>query len=48
MDAFNFAVLTLQIILFDTDYSEQVKNELEQKEQNATLYVVALCYLFSH
>ena len=37
VDALNFIVMTIQIIVFNTQYSEQVKTELERKEGNATL-----------
>lgn len=35
VDALNFAVITIQIILFDTQYSEAIRIELKEKEENA-------------
>ncbi len=37
VDTLNFVVMTLQIILLDSGYTERVRAELEIKEDNATL-----------
>ena len=35
VDALNFAVITLQIIIFDSQYSESVRQELRHQEMHA-------------
>ena len=35
VDALNFAVVTIQIILLDTPYSEAIRMELKEKEEHA-------------
>ena len=35
VDALNFAVITLQIILFDTRYSEMVRTKMKEGEEDA-------------
>ena len=37
VDALNFAIITLQIIIFDSKYSESIRQELRERELNANL-----------
>jgi len=40
VDAFNFAVITIQIVVMDTRYTDIISDDLRKKEKNAMRYVV--------
>ena len=35
VDALNFVIITLQIIIFDTEYTERIREDLIEKEESA-------------